>query len=323
MRRIGGSEVIKHVLVDGGNLIHRSYFAFVDSPLSKGIKLEHDPYIITIYGMLKMLANWLKDFEYVTKVSIFFDGKPSRRVAIDPEYKANRQSRDIFSNLNLNFDTNIIKIFNMLGCDSYYDENEEADDLIASFCAQNPETVRFIISDDKDFFQLLTDQRIVIYRPGSKEGRFFDAEASEACWAKLNQGSHPPVKPAFVRMFKTLCGDSSDNITGIPNFKKKVAVTISHFNNVEDMCSSGLNGLTPLEKSKVFENRDKLIRNFKLTGMIQDIDLNPCKYVANYNLVSVKDIFDNFGIHDIDYSSYRVFAPKMNRSDIPDFLSDI
>jgi len=331
MRRPGGPEVERHVLVDGNNLVHRAYYAYVQSRFAKGEPLLSGPdgYPTgVIFGSLSMLSNWLYSIPDITKISVFFDGYSKRRKTLDPKYKSNRESSDN-NGLKL-FDPSLTgvrfgkilrdgysasceidvlaHILSLLGCDIYHDHNEEADDLIASFCRSHPDSVRVIVSADKDFFQLLVDPRVVCYIPGIDGDRFFDAERSTAYWTKYNKGNHPAVPPTHVRMFKTLCGDSSDCIQGVERLRKKVAINFCHHQSIDDLYSSGFPGMSASELIKVMAMRERIDLNYNLVGLDDSIDLKLCIKEAGRSEFSVATdiIKHDLCIMSVDVNPFKI-----------------
>ena len=349
MRRPGGLE--RHVLVDGNNLIHRAYYAYVNSRYERGEPLLSGPggYPTgVIYGSLFMLSSWLYSIPDITKISIFFDGYSKRRKTLDPEYKSNR---DLNSDRGLKLTSSssavclnkvlldgyssssevdtLSHIFSLLGCDVYHDPNEEADDLIASFCRSNRDSVRVIVSADKDFFQLLVDPRVACYVPGIDGDRFFDAEKSAKHWARMNKGSHPAVLPSHVRMFKALCGDSSDGIHGVERLRKKVAVSLCHHQSIDDLYASGLPGMSPSERDKAVLMRDRIRLNYDLVGLDESIDLSSRIREPGRPSFSLATniLHQDLGIMSVDILPFKigVSIPLQSPEPIPreSWLSDI
>lgn len=310
MRTVGGPETQRHVLVDGNNLLQRVYYVFIEGRIKSGNPLLSGPRGYPtglIYGCLSFLSSWMYDLEPITSVSVFFDGSSARRRALDPTYKASREEQkrglrlsgpDAVNNpitLRDGFEASseiqvLVHLLRLLGCDIYHDLEEEADDLIATYCKLHPDTVRVIVSDDKDFFQLLTDPRIVTFRPGAKDNRFCDAEGAEAVWGRLLKGKHPKVPCSHVRMFKTLCGDHSDDIVGVPLLRKRVAVGVCHHPTVDDVLKSGLPGFSALEKEKLQSLSDRLKLNWELVGLKEDLDINKCLSRSHQDFRLASDI---------------------------------
>jgi hypothetical protein len=120
-------------------------------------------------------------------------GGNNRRRDVYPGYKGTRPQapENIFRSVQLFRD--LLKCANafQISVDGY-----EGDDVVASLCRRYNETEKFIFSTDKDFRQL--------YGPKTK--------------GMSNQVEDYDDK--YVRLFKTLVGDPSDNIKGIPGFGK-------------------------------------------------------------------------------------------------------
>lgn len=337
MRSVGGAETKRNVLVDGNNLIHRAHHVFVESRLKEG-----KPALCSsggfptgvIYGFLSMLSSWLYNIHSPTSISVFFDGVPSRRLAIDPEYKSGRDARgvkvvsggsdeqpvftlrdgrEIRGELEL-----LIHILGLLGCDVYHHPSEEADDLIASFVNSKPGEVHIIVSSDKDFFQLVGD-RVVLYRPG--HGGFFDADRvmdhmEKVCGVR--------VPPAHIRMFKSLTGDPSDSIPGIPRLRKCLAAVLSSYPTVEALYGSGLPGLSKAEKERIETMKPRVVMNYDLVGLVSGLDIIACRHLGSLDLQAAKDIcYDELGMKSLDFSSFRMGPRTSVQVPVDDWLHDI
>jgi 5'-3' exonuclease len=283
MRTVGGAETIRHILIDGNNILRRVYYAFVEAREKNG-----DPPIVDrkgtkigiVYGFFSFLPSLLYDLASPTKISLFLDGKPTKRLEMDATYKVDdRKPLDVGEPIKLldgrEFPDQIefIKfVMGHLGCDIYFDPNEEADDLIASFVGSNPGNVHMIVSSDKDFFQLIKD-RVVVYRPGAPPPRLYDAERVEEYYEKKH-GIR--LKPSQVRIFKSLTGDPSDNITGVPRIRKKAVFPLCGCDSVDEIFESGLTTLSNTEHKNLVELKDRIKLNYELVGLKFDIDLQKC-----------------------------------------------
>lgn len=347
MRTVGGVETRRNVLVDGNNLIHRAYFAYCESRVREGL----DPLTSNqgyptgvIYGSLSMLTGWLYEIENPSGISVFFDGVPKRRIEIDPNYKkdrdfterglkmsdpskSGRKPKKLVDGYEAECEIDILAhILGLAGCQVYHDAEEEADDLIASFVKSHADEVNIIVSDDKDFFQLLTNPRVIIYRPGGKDGRFYDAEKAEQHWARLNKGKHPAVPVGSVRMFKSLCGDSSDGIVGIERLRKKVAVPLCYLASVDQLYASGFPDWSQSEKEKALFLRNRIRINYELVGFHDDVELEKSRRKVDKDLPMAKLILtDDLNINGIDLFPFRIgedSAKPEFRNVVPDWLAD-
>lgn len=294
MRRVGGGETARHVLVDGNNVLHKAHYVFVESRLSRGLPLLSTPDGFptgVIHGFLDMLGSWLRDMAPFTSLNVFFDGRPTRRKAADSGYKAGRDESSV-RNARMSDASGpprqlpggavvrneleaLAHVLPLLGASVYHHPDEESDDLIASFCASRPEAVKVIVSSDKDFFQLLSDPRTVCYVPGSDGDRFYDAERSAQYWERL-KSVRLRIEPRQVRMFKALCGDSSDAIRGVPKLRKKAALPLCHLGSIDEVLRSGLPGFSTAERETTASMADRLRLNLELVSLRTDIDLSGC-----------------------------------------------
>jgi 5'-3' exonuclease len=262
MRKIGGLETVRHVLIDGNNILHKAFHSvkhdFSPHDESRSISLVNDRF-------LSLVRSYLSKIRDYSTVSVFFDGISSHRISLYPSYKAGRESGNLVFNDSTDFLDSLMKSLLDTGFDIYHSKHHESDDLIASFCAINDNTVRIIISEDKDFFSLLSDPRIIIFKP-SYPSNFVDAEVSMDIWGRLDKGKHPRIHPLEVRMFKTLCGDSSDNIKGVYRLRKSTASKLAAFESPQAMLDQLPDWLTDKEKQSLTSSRDQLTLNYEIVG---------------------------------------------------------
>jgi 5'-3' exonuclease, N-terminal resolvase-like domain len=137
-------------------------------------------------------------------------------------------------------------------------ENYEADDVIA-FLAERycPYTSVSILSNDRDFRQLGVLPNV-----------------------RLEAAPFPEARDSDVRLYKTLCGDQSDNIPGIPGFGPKAFEALSDqnrnylntifssqaFNQLS--ISQELTGLKDKHFSYLKENKGTLYTFWKIVGFL-------------------------------------------------------
>ncbi len=348
MRRIGGPEVRRNVLVDVNNLLYRAHFAFakdresqalppltVSLPSAEGT-LEVDAGLV--HASLRILASWIYDIQSPTRIVAFFDGLPTRRLSMYPGYKktAKDEGRRSFflessgsegilqDGTKVHGSVSILShVLRLLGCDVYHHPDEEADDMIATFVRSDAESgsVNIIMSSDKDFFQLVSG-RTVVYRPGPKTPRIHDAERVKDCMESLYKVR---VGPSGIRMFKALTGDSSDGIVGIRGLRKKVAAPMCHFGSVEEVYGSGLPGFSDGERRKTIESREAVELNWRLVGFFDKLDLHACLRpgIADFKLAA-RVLREDLQMPDADLLPFRVGPHSIRQvSTLPDWLSDV
>lgn len=127
----------------------------------------------------------------------------------------------------------------------------------------------YILSNDTDFMQLVEKNvKVFVYR-GKKSIIYDDA----AVFDKYG------VSPQYFADYKSLVGDSSDNIRGIKGIGPKTAKNlIDRFGHIEDIVSSVDSIENSSIKSQIINNTDVLFSNLKLiklsksTAMPYEID---------------------------------------------------
>lgn len=335
----------RNVLIDGNNVLHRAYAVFVKDRVGEDVMTSPGGYPTGLtYGFMSMISDWIQAISNPTRMAFFLDGVPRRRLAIDPDYKKKEEHdrpgrieaplvlSDGYKARN-ELDV-IIHLMSLLGADLYQHEDEEADDLVASYVRSHMDDMNVVISSDKDFYQMLSwGDRIILYRPGVKGNRFFDAERAEEDLVKKYKLEKYGVRlpPSSVRMFKTLTGDASDGIVGVPRLRKKVAAPLCHHLSVADLYATGFPGFSGAEKKRANELRERIEKNFELVGLHDDIDLSPIvrKAAPDFKMAS-RILRDDLGMHTVFAHSFKFgrtgkvrLSPSTSYDLLPDFLKGI
>jgi len=329
----------RNVLVDGNNLIHRAHAVFVKDREPHDVLASPSGYPTgLIYGVFSMLSDWVSEISNPTHMAFFLDGRPAKRLAIDPTYKTkDKQDRPGSAECPVTLSDGfvasnemevVVHLLGLLGVDVYHHPNEEADDLIASYVASRPGDMHVIVSSDIDFYQLLDgNDRVVLFRPGTGSNRFFDAERAEE---HLLNRFKVRVPPGNVRMFKALTGDPSDGITGVPRLRKKVAAPLCHLKSVDDLFETGLPNFSKAEREKAESLRDQIRLNYELVGLNSTLDLSEALLPPSPDLAAASRVLrDDLGIttvfpHVFEFGKSRVRTSSPTPYDLlPDFLKDI
>lgn len=315
------------VLIDGNNLLHRAHHVFVKDRVPPMLSPDGYPTDL-IYGALSMLSDWLCSIVRPTKIVYFQDGAPTRRRAIDPQYRLREEGHfeagkgtaiKLVDGHESSCESSVVAhVMTLLGVDVHGHPDEEADDLIASYVRKH-EGIHVIVSSDRDFYQLLTDDRVILYRPGVDGDRFFDAEKAVDDMMKRHKVHVPP---ANILMFKALTGDPSDNIKGVPHLRKKVAAPLCSLGSMINFFASGLPGFSKLERQRTEEMRSRLELNLELVRMHTDVPLNPIP--GCLDLEKARDVLRSLGIHGVDLSPFHRREPGTVRTSmaLDDFYAD-
>jgi len=204
---------LKILYFDGMNAMWRANIKFGASKDDKD-----DSYAMT-YNFIRNLKATVEQFK-PDKVYFVLEGRPEFRYNLLSSYKANRivktaaqqEIRDLFRENKYK----IYEILENLPLTVISHTDYECDDVINTLVRKNKEHENIVISNDSDYIQLLQVEglHVQIYNPFSK--KFMEAPSYD-----------------YVQ-FKSLKGDSSDNIPGIMG-PKKAEKTLAKENFVDGL----------------------------------------------------------------------------------------
>lgn len=190
------------VLVDGNNLLWRSEFGFPARILSKDKTRD----VTGVFGFFALLRKGIREnVPPEPEVVVCFDGEggAARRIALDPAYKANRADADLTPIANL---VHVRRGLDAFGIPHAWLDDEEADDLIASYAHLADGREVYIFSRDKDFYQLLDDRVRLLDTGRAAEYRVVGVHEVEERFGLL---------PSQWCDRAALVGDPSDNLPGV------------------------------------------------------------------------------------------------------------
>lgn len=246
-------------LIDASGFVFRAYHALPPLTTSKGLPTH------AVLGFTRMLLKLLRERK-PTHLALCFD-KDSRRgrLAIDPNYKANREAPP--PDLSTQFDL-IRKVAAVLDVPILEVEGWEADDVIATLVkkARAQGMATQIVTSDKDFLQLLAPD-VTIYDPMKDVP--IDAQTARDRFG---------VEPAQMRDYQALVGDAIDNVPKVPGIGPKTAAELLHrFGSVDAL----INRVDELEKPKlkqaIKDHLEQLKRAYLLVSFRDDlaVDADP------------------------------------------------
>ena len=267
----------KVILVDGNNLLFRSYYATAYTgnimKNSKGFPTN------AIYGFINMINKIINE-EKPEYIMIAFDkGKTFRHDKYE-SYKDGRSETP--QELKDQFPV-AKQICEAMGIHYFEIDNYEADDIIGTFAKEvnkNPEFTATIISSDKDLLQLITDEVDVKLL---KQTGFIRMDKN---LFKETYG----VDPIGMIDLKALMGDSSDNIPGVKGIGEKTAISLlSKFGTLDNLYEhiDEVSGKT----------KEKLLNDKENAYMSQDIATIYCDVPINTDLENIH----YHGINALEY----------------------
>jgi DNA polymerase-1 len=263
-------------IIDTFGFLFRNFYALPPLKSKKGIPTG------MITGFMNFIASLGRDFptDYVV-FTLDSKEKETFRKEIFKDYKANRPEapEDLKTQLPIAIDLIKEMGFKMIEMPGF-----ESDDIIASLAktaAKKGIKVK-IVSHDKDMYQLIEDEKIVIFDPIKK------IEIGEKeCMEKFG------VHPKHFRDFQALVGDSSDNIPGVKGVGIKTAAKlINEYKTLENIYAH-IDEIKGALKKKLIEGKENAFLSRKLvtlkTDLFEDIDLNEFKYPEVNPVLKVAD----------------------------------
>jgi 5'-3' exonuclease len=215
---------VKYLFIDGNNLGVRCSFSnqglsidFIDysKDYNPDDVLDVNQKFPTgaIHGFFKSL-NYLKRAYPDRYICVAWDGKSKARVLesrdavekgiIPQEYKANRIDNKPEAVINFHRQRPVImSALSLTNIPQVMKSDEEADDIIASFVEKLKGNDILILTNDHDYYQLLGEGVTILDGKGS---------VLDYDWFKKTYG----IEPCQWVDVGALCGDSGDNIFGIP-----------------------------------------------------------------------------------------------------------
>ena len=243
----------KLLIVDGSNLLFQMFYG-----MPARIVNAHGR---AIQGTLGFIGALLKIIRMVqpTHVLVAFDGECNNgRTALDENYKANRPDYSEMPEEDTPFSQlpDIYAALDELGICHKETENCEADDWIAAYAVQLGNSMDVVIvSQDSDFFQLITE-RVSVLRYRGKNTVICDPAYIQE---KLG------IRPQQYAAFKALTGDAADNIRGADKIGPKTAAELMNtFGNLQTMIEQADSIRKPSIRQSVIQNAARIRKNYDL-----------------------------------------------------------
>ncbi len=244
----------KLLLVDGHAVAYRAFYAI------RNLRTRDGRPTNAVYGFINMLAQLRRQWQPSHAVVVFDGGLPAERMALCPDYKAQREAMP--EELRIQFDS-ISDYLQAARVGAYRVDGEEADDVLATVTAQATESgaAVLIATHDKDLLQLVTDV-VQVVSPTKSEERLGPQEV------KQKTG----VYPDQIAEWLALIGDTADNISGVPGVGPKTAARLlGQFQSVPGIYAH-LNDISQEKlRLNLAAHRDLVRRNMQLTQLRRDV----------------------------------------------------
>ena len=261
----------KIILVDGNNLMFRSYYATAYTgnlmKNSKGFPTN------ALFGFTHMINKILHE-EKPTHIIVAFDKGKTFRHEKYADYKGGRGETP--DELKMQFPV-AKELLTYMGIKYYEIDNYEADDIIgtfAKFCDDEDEFIGTIVSSDKDLLQLISSD-VDIKLLKQKDYIRYNEESFKRAYG---------IEPIRIIDLKALMGDSSDNIPGVKGIGEKTALKLLQKYGSLDSIYENIDSIKGAAKQKLIDDKENAYKSFDLATIVRDVPME-----ININDVILKE----------------------------------
>ncbi len=259
----------KIILVDGNNLLFRSYYAtayngnFMKN--SKGFPTNG------LFGFVNMMNKIILEEKPVYMIVAFDKGKTFRHDKFE-NYKDGR----LETPLELKQQFPVAKeLLTKMGIKYYEIDNYEADDIIGTFaeyCNKDSDYIGTIISSDKDLLQLISSD-VDIKLLKSKDFIRYNEQTFKEEYQ---------IDPIKIIDLKALMGDPSDNIPGVKGIGEVTALKLLREYGSLDSIYENIEKIKGALKEKLVSDKENAYLSYELATIVKDvpveISLDDIKY---------------------------------------------
>jgi 5'-3' exonuclease len=275
----------KLMIVDGNNILMRSYFATAYGIDEEELPKDHEGrFINAIYVFLQSLERYLKDYK-PTHLAICWDNNnpflENFRKKLYSRYKETRNEKP--QPLIEQLET-IIEWLGQMNIAQFMDEKGlyEADDIIGTLVEKwrsSDSGTIYIVSNDHDLYQLLDTNINQILRKGQQE----------ILYSINDFQKEYGIRPSQWIDVKAILGDKSDNIPGVSGVgEKHVYDMIKKYGSVENI----YNQLDELRENPTYK---RYVTKFE--SQKKEAELS--KYLATIVKQARVDALQNLDIQDL------------------------
>ena len=258
------------MLLDSGSLWYRAYYGMPDTLVAP----DGTP-VNAIRGYLDMSARLISMYRPSRLVACLDgDWRPTWRVELFPDYKANRleeggeeEAEPDLLTPQIPILLDVLDAFGIpiVGADDY-----EADDVMATYAIKEPGPIR-IVTGDRDLFQLVKpepDVQVIYLAKGISNHDLVNQD-----WVAKKYD----IPGDRYGLFATFRGDASDGLPGVKGIGEKGAALIArHYATAEEAIAGALAGHDHLPnglRKKIIEGQEYLSFAPKLVACATDVPL--------------------------------------------------
>ena len=289
----------KVVLVDGNNLLFRSYYA---TAYTGNIMRNSEGFPTNgLYGFVNMINKIIAEEKPKYMMVAFDIGKTFRHEKYD-RYKDGRKETP--DDLKIQFPI-AKEILTAMGIKYLECEGYEADDIIGTislWCDKDPKYEALIVSSDKDLLQLISDETSVKLLKTKDhimmdKNTFFDTYGFD------------PIKMIDL---KALMGDASDNIPGVKGIGEKGAIKLLKEYGSIDGIYENIDNIKGATQTKLIDGKDDAYYSKDLVTIYREVPLNITFDNLLYKDINTNDLFELY--KKLDF--YSLMKKTGNNSNI-------
>lgn len=285
-------SVKKFIIVDGNSLANRAYYAMPYLSNSKGLPSG------AVYGFANLITKLLSEQKPDYFAVAFDHARKTFRNEIFADYKGTRKEtpqdlRDQFPVIKNLLYVMGIKVFEVAGI--------EADDIIGTL-SKKSDVQNILVSGDRDLLQLVSpNTEVWLNKKGVTEIEVYNNENFVSKWG---------FEPWGIVELKSLMGDSSDNIPGVPGVGEKTAMSLlADFGSLDGVYQN-LDKVKGKLLEKLENGKESAYMSQKLATIKTDCDidfsLEDCKVSFPYSQ-DVRDFFRDWDFRTL-VSRNDIFA---------------
>jgi len=248
----------KVILVDGNNLLFRSYFAtaYTGNTMrnSKGFPTNG------LYGLVNMLNKIIREEKPEYMLVAFDKGKTFRHEKY-LDYKGGRNETP--DDLKRQFSV-AKKLVPLMGIKCFEIDNYEADDIIGTYSKMaliDPEFETTIVSSDKDLLQLINEETEVKL-------------LKQKDYIRMNEETFMDtygIKPIRMIDLKGLMGDASDNIPGVKGIGEKTALKLlQEYDSLENVYDN-IDNIKGATKQKLIDGKESAFMSKDIATIYNEV----------------------------------------------------
>ena len=251
---------MKLLIFDGNSILNRAYYAIRTLNAKDGRPTNG------IFGFLKLYHKYF-ELSKPDMVAVSFDLKgPTFRHEMYAEYKAQRKGMPEDLAAQMEPLKEILRAMNITILEK---QGYEADDVIGTvsrFCKERGIECD-IVSGDRDDFQLVGEGvrlLLPVTKVGGSEVELYD---EAALWEKFS------LKPHQMIDLKSIQGDTSDNIKGVPGIGAKGALELIQKYGSLDGVYENIEELRPALQNKLIEGKESAYLSYDLAKICCEVPL--------------------------------------------------